>query len=348
MPQRWHRWWRRAMFRLRPRRTVGVVTLLGVSAGLLTWARTAPEGFQQELMLNIGASVLVIAFSYAIIDPIFEELRRSRVEEHPLFDDQRFSEHVRAAERVVAVMDVGSHLLEGQASRERFLECLRVALRSGATARVLLLDPSSTAAEQREEEIRPVRVRDVICDNLRYLDLFTRTIPEPLRPRFQVRIYDALPSIQLYRWDDKGLISFFPIGVRASASPHLEVVMSSPLGEFVHERFEALWHHPSTRPLTEYMELPVSVRHAGIVIHECAVRFIELDGTRYIEGARMLAQLTDHGIHGLDLVLEDRIFTLSRVSAEDDADHAPVNQAFRLKYGRSSLGESTLIMKLAP
>ncbi|GIH28242.1 hypothetical protein Aph01nite_65520 [Acrocarpospora phusangensis] len=347
MPQRLLRWWRRAVFRLRPRRTVGVVTLLGASAGLLAWA-SATGDFQRDLLLNIGASVLVIAFSYAIIDPIFEELRRSRVEEHPLFDDQRYSDHVRAAERVVAIMDVGSHLLEGQASRERFLDCLRAALRNGVTARLLLLDPSSTAAEQREEEIRPVRVRDVICDNLRYLDLFTQTLPEPLRARFQVRVYDALPSIQLYRWDDKGLISFFPIGVRASASAHLEVVMSSPLGEFVHERFEALWHHPSTRPLTEYMEVPVSIRHGGAVIHECEVRFVELDGVWYVEGARMLAQLTDHGTHGLDLVLGDQVFTLSRAGAGDGADQGPVTQAFRQKYGQSAVGESTLIMKLAP
>jgi hypothetical protein len=75
-----------------------------------------------------------------------------------------------------------------------------------------LLVPDSAAARQRAEEIYPVDVRGVIVDNLRYLHLFANALPAPLRSLFDVRIYDASPSVQIFRWDDRALISFFRSG----------------------------------------------------------------------------------------------------------------------------------------
>ncbi|GAA4710392.1 hypothetical protein [Phytohabitans rumicis] len=353
-------WWRltRARLRRRARRIVGVLALLTVAAVLLVWARLT-RGFNSDLLLNIGAAVVMVALSYAVFDPIFEELRRSRVEEHPSFDHDEFSDHVAGAVDLVAVMDTGNHMLEGT-SRGRFLTAVRTALGNGATVRVLLLDPDSAAADQRAEEIRPVDVRRVIQDNLRHLNDFAGALDAGTLTRFQVRIYDASPSIQMFRWDDKALISFFPIGIRASAAPHLEVYLSSPLGDFVQGRFDDLWRHPSTRPLSDYITVPITVFHEDTPLRNCGVHFVIVDGDCFIDGAPMVDQLTDHGTGSLEIVsgnpltIDGRLgqtFRLARVDGDSVPDRTAVLGMFDAKYGPRQVdgpGRARLAMRLVP
>ena len=348
----------RVRLRRRLRRLVGILVLLVISAVLLAWARLS-EGFNRDVLINIGASVVIVALSYAIFDPLFEELRRSRVEEHSMFDHDEFNRHVSTATDLVAVMDTGNHLLEGS-SRRGFLVALRKALQNGARVRILLLDPDSAAASQRAEEIRPVDVRRVIVDNLRYLNDFADSLDDRQRQSFQVRIYDASPSIQIFRWDDKALISFFPIGVRASASPHLEVYLASPLGEFVQGRFDDLWRHPSTRDLSEYVTVPVTVYYEDVALRNCEVHFVRLGDACFIDGAPMVDQLTDHGTGRLDIVTGYPLqldgctatsFRLARVDTETVPDRTSVLGVFDRKYGRREFngpGRPRLAMRLIP
>jgi hypothetical protein len=298
-----------------------------------------------------------VALSYAIFDPLFEELRRSRVEEHPMFDHAEFSSHAASATDLVAVMDTGNHMLEG-ASRQRFLVALRSALGNGAVVRILLLDPDSAAAAQRTEEIAPVDVGRVIRDNLRHLHAFAATCDPGARQRFQVRIYDASPSIQMFRWDDKALISFFPIGIRASAAPHLEVYLASPLGEFVQSRFDELWRHTSTRDLADYLTIRVAVSHDDAVLRDCDVPFVRWGDCCFVDGAPMIDQLADHGSAGLEilaarpLAVDGRLgtaFRFARVDANSDPDRARVLALFDEKYGPRQVdgpGRPRLAMRL--
>jgi hypothetical protein len=276
-----------------------------------------------------------------------------------MFDHDDFNRHVSTATDLVAVMDTGNHLLEG-GSRRGFLVALRKALQNGAKVRILLLDPDSAAASQRAEEIRPVDVRRVIIDNLRHLNDFADSLDDRQRQSFQVRIYDASPSIQIFRWDDKALISFFPIGVRASASPHLEVYLASPLGEFVQGRFDDLWRHPSTRDLTEYVAVPVTVYHRTVPLRSCTVHFVRLDDACFIDGAPMVDQLTDHGTGRLEVVTQYPVvldgrtataFRLARVDVETVPDRASVLAMFDRKYGRREFdgpGRPRLALRLVP
>jgi hypothetical protein len=348
----------RIRLRRRLRRLLGILVLLVISAALLGWARLS-AGFNRDVLVNVGASVVIVALSYAIFDPLFEELRRSRVEEHAMFDHDEFNRHVSTSADLVAVMDTGNHLLEGT-SRSRFLAALRKALHNGAKVRILLLDPDSAAASQRAEEIRPVDVRRVIIDNLRHLNDFADSLDDRQRQMFRVRIYDASPSIQIFRWDDKALISFFPIGVRASASPHLEVYLSSSLGEFVQGRFDDMWRHPSTRELAEYIAVPVTVYHREVSLRSCEVHFVLLEDACFIDGAPMVDQLTDHGTGRLEIVTPQPLlldghsasrFRLARVDGDTVPDRASVLGMFDRKYGRREFdgpGRPRLAMRLIP
>ncbi|MEH1169031.1 hypothetical protein V6V47_26975 [Micromonospora sp. CPCC 205539] len=311
--------------------------LLGIATAMLlaAWLST---GFRSDLLLNLGSSVVLAAISYVIFDPLFEEARKARVQEHLSFDRQAFVAQLHRAGRRVRILDTWTIMLE-RVHREETLRAVRAALTNGAEVQLLLLDPDCSAAQQRSEELERERV-DVpryIRSNLRHLAAFAHTLDPALRHRLQVRLYDASPSIQLYQWDGRALISFFPIGKLSFNVPQLEVDMDSPWGGFVHARFEELWEHEqATVSLERYASVTVTLRHDGSDMIEVQVPYVTVDGQHYIDcrAFRVARPLT------VRAVLPPRppgatpgVFTLAEPAEGDHLPPATVSRHFDQKYG---------------
>lgn len=199
--------------------------------------------------------MVLAAVSYVIFDPLFDEARRARVQEHDRFDQETYIEQVRYAGKNIRILDTWTILLEG-GHRGPTLNAIRAALDRGVEVKILLLDPDSSAAQQRADELerRRINVAAHIMENLRHLHEFRdRGIEPRRRAKLRISVYDASPSIQLYQWDGRGLISFFPIGEVSFDVPQLEVDMASPWGQFVDRRFDELWEsEENVRSLDQY------------------------------------------------------------------------------------------------
>ncbi|MFC4068668.1 hypothetical protein [Actinoplanes subglobosus] len=277
--------------RVRMRTLVIGGLLLAVSAGMLAAARSM-HGFSSDLLLNLGSSLVLAAVSYLIFDPIFEEARKARIQEHDRFDQATFINRMRETHRNIRILDTWTILLEGKA-RARTFSAMREALDQGATIRVLLLDPNSAAAQQRADELerRQIDVTAQIMENLRHLYLFREELGSAeLRSRLKVCVYDASPSIQLYQWDGRALISFFPIGKVSFDVPQLEVDMASPWGQFVDRRFDELWdHRDHIRTLDRYWRLTVTLTHGGTSLEAVPVPYVSAEDGIYIDGTGPLA-----------------------------------------------------------
>lgn len=329
------------------RRQITLATVLGVGGVVLLVAGRGVSGYGQEILVNLGASLIMVALTFVVFDPIFEDLRRNAVEEHRTLNQDQLVDQIAIARGEVAIMETWTGLLE-ESHRERFLTALTAALGNGVEVRILLLDPDSAAAAQRAEELRHTQVPLLITDNLRHLYHLRRHL-DPLTARqLQVRVYDASPSIQLYRWDEKAFISFFPVGVRAYDARQIEAFMASPLGEFVAGRFEELWNDRTTRRMEEYMALPVTVRldHAELATSEA--HFVRHDDQHFVDGSALLDHLTDHGARRLSLVVggADGLFDLVRLDPGDRGRRATVIALFDAKYGTSHA--QTVILRLVP
>ncbi|MEU4420235.1 hypothetical protein AB0F81_06385 [Actinoplanes sp. NPDC024001] len=274
--------------------------LLAISVGMLVAAH-ATRGFTSDLLLNLGSSLVLAAVSYVIFDPIFDEARKARVEEHDRFDQATFIDRMRETHRNIRILDTWTILLEGRA-RARTFSAMREALNQGATIRVLLLDPNSAAAQQRAEELerRQIDVAAQIMENLRHLYLFREQLDShEQRSRLKVCVYDASPSIQLYQWDGRALISFFPIGKVSFDVPQLEVDMASPWGQFVDRRFDELWDHGDhIRTLDRYWRLTVTLTHGGDRLDAVPVPYVSDGDGVYVDGTGHLAnRLADRVLH---------------------------------------------------
>ncbi|WP_326558135.1 hypothetical protein [Micromonospora sp. NBC_01796] len=351
-------WWRVGDRVRRQRRayTRGGLLLLVSAAMLLGAWRT--RGFASDLLLNLGASVVLAAISYVIFDPLFEEARKARVQEHVSFDQKAFIDVLARTGRRVRILDTWTILLE-LGHREQTLRAVRAALEQGALIQVLLLDPDCAAAQQRTEELEKqhVNVPRRIKENLRHLYSFWASLEGHLRSRLQIHIYDASPSIQLYQWDGQALISFFPIGKLSFNVPQLEVDMASPWGEFVHARFEELWgHHQATLNLERYWAAPMTLRHADSDMAKNRVPYALVDGQVYVDCRTFHLTRDSIGTLTVRTPLPPRAngsgpgeFTLVEVREEDPTPLSLVRRRFQDKYGASpDRPDEGMLVRLVP
>jgi len=305
-------------------------------------AGSATGVYSENLTVSIAASLIIVIATYLIFNPVLEGLRTVTTREHPRLDLEEFTKHIADARRGVDILDISTRLLDSHV-RDRFFAAIRDALQGRVAIRMLLLDPESKAAEQRAEEIR--RHTDVpraIMEGLLQLDRFRQNLSSELSDSFDVRVYSALPSVQLYRWDDRALFSFFPIGRPAHETPKLEAQVLTPWGQFVQGRFEELWDDTRTLSLQRYMHLPVEVAASDTVREQMQVRFVWFDELCYVSEPALLKHIARHGIQSLSVHPDmsdwrdandaSTAYALKMLDEITQSSHE-VSEKFRTKYG---------------
>jgi hypothetical protein len=244
--------------------------------------------------LNLGTSMLGALITVAVIGPIIRYVQEGTVREHGRLDYTWFSDQVTDATQQVQILTTFSNVLDHPAT-DRFLRGLRSALNREAQVRILLLNPNSLAADLRQQELAGGHVRlsvqREIMRNLRRLAPFAAELGERDRARFEVRLYDASASITLYRWDDRALVSFLPIGRFSEFGAQLEVTMRSPLGEFIEQRFEELWDDRATITMADFLHLGVTLVEEDHTARHLFARYVEHEDVCYVVHSEVLAAM---------------------------------------------------------
>jgi hypothetical protein len=180
------------------------------------------------------------------IDTVARELKLQHycgvVRVHLRFPEETFTQLVESADHEITILQTWIPNLQ------RFEWALREAIiRRQVDVRVLLLHPSSPVARLREEALRrdPALAEDVKANVERCLSIFENVaaeVPERDQSRLQVRLYNSLPSIAVYKADEHYLVSSFLHGQLAIDSAQVEVDGSgTALGEQVERELATLW-----------------------------------------------------------------------------------------------------------
>ncbi|MER7459694.1 DUF5919 domain-containing protein [Micromonospora sp. NPDC126480] len=332
-------WWLRARNALRRRRRH--VLVLAVLAGGALWmvvqAWRSGQTFRGDLYLNVGAALIMTLLTYVVLNPLFRELQTASIIEHPRLDRDALIERVAQSRETVAILETWTSMLEGPYAA-RFAEALRCALANGAVVRVLLLDPDSPAVRLRGAELRRRDASVAILNNVWHLARLREQLPESSRARLRVRIYNAAPSVQMYRWDGKAFISFFPVRGSTFDTQQIEAYVSTPLGEFVADRFTELWATAPVRDLADCLTLRLCLRQAGRELETCKALYVQVDGDWYIAGRDLVRNVARHGLAGLTVVLDrpevaGQVFDLGEADELAPEVYHRVVELFRAKYG---------------
>jgi hypothetical protein len=291
-----------------PRRVQTVIGLLALAAVavLLLRAGDGIDHYQQNLAINIGADMIGAIVTVFVITPLIARAQDGRVREHPRLDYEWFVDQVPRSTSWVQVLDTFSNLLDRPVTA-RFFRALEQALQHRAHIQILLLDPDSLAVSMRAQELGQgsgqAGIRAQIMRNLRTLDAFQRDLPERYRRRFEVRVYSAASGVTLYRWDDKALVSFLTVGRLSGQGSQLEVAVGSPLGTFVGQRFDELWH--AGRPMDQFMRMLLRIDDPAGALREFSCPFVQFQDMAYVLHSELIAHLADHRDGGLHAYRHD-------------------------------------------
>lgn len=332
---------------MRARTLAALGVFAGLSAAMLLLARGAVQ-YGQNLALNLAAEFVGAFVILFALTPIVRRAQHGAVREHRRLDFDWFTDRVVGARSTVRVMDTLSRLLARPFDR-RFLRAANGLLQRQGRIQVLLLDPDSPAAGQRTAELEGRGdVAQETRRNLRVLAAFRDGLNDGPRQRFEVRLYSASPSVQIYQWDNRLLASFLPVGRRSGDSAQLEVSAESPLGTFVLERFEELWRQGKS--LADYLTVAVSISDGRAGARDYRVPFVTVDTRYYIADQQVLAHLArcrDTVVAATLALRPQRSYTVDVVVEESEG--ADVGALFLEKYGRREDDwQKTAFVRLTP
>jgi hypothetical protein len=291
------------------------------------------------------------------------QLARRRAE-FQTFPQRRFLRTLRNAHRRVRILDTYSTLFLLESSRRlQFLDGLKNVVRQGGRVEILLLDPRSPRTEERVAALRDVlaigEYEERMEDNLRELYILWEGLGPELQHRFKVRLFTTFPGATCYQTDDQMLTSLYPPLRGSDAAPHLLAHRKSPVGQFVENRFTALWENAPD--FLDHMRCRVEFAGRG---SDHAVRadsrFIGLNGTLYLSlDDDSLGSMTDpytsvadltSGLQPIEVVMPApdgglrKRFRVRTVPKQDDLEHHNVTTALRRKYGRLAEGDTILAL----
>jgi hypothetical protein len=330
---------------------MAIVLVLAIVVAILLAVSSSLPDYGKNLSLNLAADLIGTIVVLFLIAPFIEraELRRDSVLER--FDHRAFIRQVADARRRIMILEMWTDLLQG-GYQLPFLDAMRAALDQNVEVRILLLDPDARAAEQRADDLlRRTNVVDNILDNLLALREFRNALPVPLRRRIEVRVYSALPPVQMYRVDDHIVVSFYPVNITSWNAAQYQTNPRAQLGTFVGTKFDELWEAPSTRTLDQFLAITIRVdSEAGERSYK--VPFVIVGDATYVYGQDIIDGHPNGAISDLALavvdcnakgeweVLESHAFvTVDRESE----DHALALELFGRKYG---LDHHAAILKL--
>jgi len=252
-------------------------------------------------------------------------------------------QRLAGAERSVRLLDTSSNLIgqDGDAAgAEAFVQAALRAMANGATIRVLLLAPTTSAARERAKEIRDTHFDQMVERNIQRLRFLASQLPSRgIEPeRLRVRLYDQLPEISLHQIDDRVLVGFLPYRRRSSMTSQLETERHSELGVYAVGQFEQIWTR--ARPLDGLRY--VILRNQGTMVQgeRLLVRAWQVGRTWHVASARIeelvAASGPRHPVHAWIEEAPGARFWLSEPLIRDES--VPVWDAFARLYGAADPG----------
>ncbi|HET9168673.1 MAG TPA: DUF5919 domain-containing protein [Actinospica sp.] len=194
------------------------------------------------------------------------------------------------AERTVRILDTSSILIgqDGDAAgAEAFVQAALRAMSNGATIRILLLAPTTSAARERAKEIRDTHFDQMVERNIQRLRQLAAQLPSRgIEPeRLRVRLYDQLPEISVHQIDDRVLVGFLPYRRRSSMTSQLETERHSELGVYAVGQFEQLWTR--ARPLDGLRYVILRTQSTAVQGERLLVRAWQVGQTWFVASARI-------------------------------------------------------------
>ncbi len=240
------------------------------------------------ILINMGTGILGAVLTFLLLNQFLPSILNADGRRKQGISYQELAGHVRTSRKRVRILSTFVYPLtshpEYQPQRKALVDALNHALlnQGDLEVQVLLLDPFSDAARQRDEERTDDDVILRIQENLSELHRLKhdRYYGQAFS-KIEVKLYDRLPPLSIFQWDGRASMSFYPRYEVIHKTARFEFSMDTPLGMFMRDTFENVWQDVKTIDLDEYIYLTIRIAHGTGQAHTRKVHFLETEPGRY-------------------------------------------------------------------
>jgi hypothetical protein len=135
---------------------------------------------------------------------------------------------------------------------DEFLNSIRVMLSKGLSCKILLLNPQTKMAEQRETDL-PNSSWILMEENIRRLHTFIKIHPQ-FTNLIEINLFDSATTYSYFKYDNEAVVSFFPSDKNSQKATNLKIrTEKNEFAKYVSQYFLDKWFASSTIRLEEYL-----------------------------------------------------------------------------------------------
>lgn len=224
----------------------------------------------ESISINFGTELLGAVLTFLLLNLYLPRVIGAGGSREDGFSYSVYAGNIRKSKKEVRILTTFIYPLtsheEYQDEKEDLVQAIQHVRKEHADIRIeiLVLNPESEAAKQRAEERKD---DDIILRIQENLSEFHRLREERYyREAFggiEIRLYDRLPPLALFQWDDRASISNYPRHKKISEAPRFEFSIKTPLGKFMEQTFHDIWTDDKTKSLDDYIFLNLQIEHPG-------------------------------------------------------------------------------------
>lgn len=305
-----------------------------------------PKNFPwKPLLENISSDLLgtvlaVIGFDF--IAHSWQDLEKQRGIEVSGFNHYDFVKNIQYSQgQQVLIMDTWAILFEDSPFFEQVKDVLVDGINlNNLEVQVLLLNPENTAlVEARAKEINnfDVDVEKEIYINLRSLQIIKAALKTEKAHKLEIRLFNNTPSLAMYLCPPSMVVTFFRLGQFSSSGKQLQILLDSPVGEFIRDRFNEIWNGESSRSMDDYLSIDVEIPELRKTF---SVRYIHNQEGFWIQSTRMYMQIAPY-LPDIHVCFAGNVYTPTPMHQNDLP--LRVQNLFTYKYPR--FGEDFLFLE---
>jgi hypothetical protein len=220
------------------------------------------KGSAADYFLNLSTNFVAVVMVFLILESGIERIRKLSffdIREHKEFPIKEFIANVDASKNQVKMLDIWMYSLIIKDDNWFALQrSIKSAISNGVSVKILCAFPDSSSAKKRAEELKeyypnidiPREIRQCL-HRLNFLkeEIESDSLYDRELSLFEIKLYNDLPSISMYLWDNYAYWGFYPSNKFSSQSAHLEICVNSSLGEYLSIKFDELWDDQETELL---------------------------------------------------------------------------------------------------
>lgn len=249
--------------------------------------------------------------SFHVLRPLTDDTGAptDRPKEHDSLPTRTLMDLIGQSQSTIRILDTSSSLMAE--AGPAFARAVGAAMKRRVKVQVLLLAPTTQAAQDRAAEIQDPLFDTRIEENVRELRRLGHMMAGDglVADGLEVRLYDRLPECSVHQVDDRLMVAFLPYQRRTSRVKHFEIGQDASLGQFAARQFDAKWE--AARPLEgmRYADLTTETDTKHLLL-----RIWDAGAQRYLASNRIEGLIAEAGAarggHArapeLRMVVEDR------------------------------------------